>query len=384
MEFEFAVAGRLFFGPGSLQKVGTLAFSLGRRALILTGRKGTRNEQVRALLEAVGVTTAFLGIPGEPSVEMVSQGVEVGRDFCCDVVLGIGGGSVLDAGKAIAALLTNPGTPLDYLEVIGAGKSLVVPSLPYIAIPTTAGTGTEVTRNAVLTSPVHGVKASIRSPWMLPRVALVDPELTYDLPAELTAASGMDALAQVIEPLVSIKAQPLTDALCRQALPRAARSLRRVFLNGKDFSAREDICFLSLCGGIALANAGLGAIHGFAAPLGGMFHAPHGALCACLLPAVVEANIHALHASNSKTDALHRYTEIASLLTGNPEASPFEAIHWLKETRSLLQIPPLRHYGVESRHIPEIVTKAAVTSSMKGNPIPLDPSTMFQILEQVL
>ncbi len=384
MGFEFATAGQILFGSGSFERLGGLASRFGCRALIITGRQGRFDPAIRDRLEAAGVQSSFFSVSGEPTVETVSRGVEAGRGFGADLVASIGGGSVLDAGKAIAALLTNPGEPLDYLEVIGRGKAWSRPSLPYIAVPTTAGTGTEVTRNAVLTSPEHGVKASLRGPWLLPAVALVDPELTYDLPPDITAASGMDALAQVIEPMVSAKAQPLTDALCREALPRAARSLRRVFEDGRDKKAREDICFLSLCGGLALANAGLGAIHGLAAPLGGMFAAPHGALCACLLPGVVRANLSALAGRDPSSTALSRYREIAALLTGSTAAAPEAAVQWLLETRSRLQIPGLARYGMRPEHIPAVVEKAQATSSMKGNPVRLSAEELAAVLEEAL
>jgi alcohol dehydrogenase class IV len=235
-------------------------------------------------------------------------------------VIGLGGGSVLDAAKAIAALMTNGGHPLDYLEVVGRGQALRVPAAAMIAIPTTAGTGTEVTRNAVLGSPEHHVKVSLRSPLMLPRLALVDPELTYDLPPALTASTGLDALTQLLEPFVSHQGNPMTDALCREGLRRAAQALPRVFANGQDRAAREDMALASLFGGLALANAKLGAVHGLAAPIGGMFPAPHGAVCAALLPHVMAINVRALRDRQPDAEALRRYDQAAQLLTGNAAA----------------------------------------------------------------
>ena len=205
-------------------------------------------------------------------------------------------GSALDLAKAVAALLANPGDPLDYAEVIGGGKALSEPSYPCIAIPTTAGTGSEATRNAVLASPENGVKASLRSPTMLPRLAIVDPELSYGLPPRITAETGMDALAQLLEPLVCSGPNPLVDAICREALPRAIESLPRAYRDGSDEDARESMAYASLCGGMALANARLGAVHGFASPLGGAFPIPHGAACAVLLAPVAAANVAALRA----------------------------------------------------------------------------------------
>ena len=232
------------------------------------------------------------------------------------MVIGLGGGSAIDTGKAIAALLTNPGDPLDYLEVIGRGQALQQTPLPYIAIPTTAGTGSEVTRNAVLASHEHHVKVSLRSPLMLPRVAIVDPELTYSLPPAITASTGLDALTQLIEPYTCNSPNPMIDAICREGMQRAARSLKRAYQNGSDAAAREDMSIAALFGGMALANAKLGAVHGFAGPLGGLFPAPHGMICARLLPFVVEANVRALQMREPDSPVLKRYDEVAQLLTG--------------------------------------------------------------------
>ncbi len=237
-----------------------------------------------------------------------------------------GGGSAIDAGKAIAALLGNGGDPLDYLEVVGRGQPLTKPSLPFVAIPTTAGTGSEVTRNAVLASPEHRVKASLRSPLMLPRAALVDPDLLRGLPPHVVAASGLDAFAQLVEPFLSVRANPLVDALCREGLARSARSLRRAFEGDSSEAVRVDLALASLFGGLALANAGLGAVHGFAAPVGGLFDAPHGAACAALLPAVLRVNLEALSRRRPESPALARYREIAAIVTGRPDADAEDAV----------------------------------------------------------
>lgn len=213
--------------------------------------------------------------------------------------------------------MANGGDPLDYAEVIGHGRPLERRSLPLIAIPTTAGTGAEVTRNAVIGSPEHRVKVSLRSPLMLPEVAIVDPELTRDLPPALTASTGLDALTQLIEPLVSCRTNPLTDALCRSGIQRAARSLRRAVEHGEDLVAREDMSLASLFSGLALANAALGAVHGLTGPLGGMFEASHGALCASLLPAVMEANVRALrHRAGTPRPAALQRDRLPSHTTG--------------------------------------------------------------------
>src|SRR4051794_32638010 len=231
--FEFATAARILFGEGTVRQVPAAAAALGRRALLVTGASPDRAFPLQTSLEGAGVSTVLCAVPGEPTVDLIRSAP---RD--CDFVVAFGGGSALDAAKAIAALLTNPGDPLDYLEVIGAGRPLDHPAAPCIAIPTTAGTGSEVTRNAVLASPLHRVKASLRSPSMLPRLAVVDPELTYGLPPALTASTGLDALTQLIEPYVSLRANPMTDQFCAEGLRRAAAALPRVWRNGGDREAR--------------------------------------------------------------------------------------------------------------------------------------------------
>jgi alcohol dehydrogenase class IV len=321
---------------------------------------------------------------GEPTIAIVTRGVAACHQSNADLVLGLGGGSAIDAAKAIAALATNPGDPLDYLEVIGKGQPLTRPPLPFIAIPTTAGTGSEVTRNAVLGSPAHNVKVSLRSPLMPAKVAIVDPELTLDLPPEVTATTGMDALTQCIEAYVSCKATPLTDAFCIDGIRRAAQSLRRVFHQGNDLNARSDMALASLYSGIALAHAGLGAVHGFAGPIGGMFPAPHGAVCAALLPEVMKVNLDALRRREPGSAALPRFTEIAQRITEDPAATADEGVRWLKQLRDDLRIPLLRHWGVKDADIPEILPKARAASSMKGNPLHLEDSELRQILTAAL
>src|SRR2546426_778420 len=282
--FEFATATRIVFGAGALRDVGPIAKDFGHRALIVTGRSAGRASALNRLLGEQGIARWTLAIAGEPKIEDVERGIQLARREGCDLVIGFGGGSAIDAAKAVAALTTNEGDVLDYLEVIGRAEPLTNPPLPVIAVPTTAGTGAEVTRNAVLASPEHRVKVSLRSPLMLPKVALVDPELTHDLPAELTASTGLDALTQLIEPYVSCKANPLTDSICAEGIRRAARSLRRVFDNGADKSAREDMAVVSLFGGLPPPHARLGAVHGFASPIGGVVSAPHRAACAAPFP----------------------------------------------------------------------------------------------------
>ena len=322
-----------------------------------------------------------MSVSDEPVLDTVRAGAMVARDNGCDVVLGLGGGSAIDTAKAVAAMATQPSDVLEYLEVIGRGRPLVAPPLPCVAVPTTAGTGSEVTKNAVLGSREHRVKASLRSPAMLPRVAIVDPELTLSLPRDVTAATGLDALAQLVEPFVSTKRQPLTDALCRAALARIGPAIRTACDRPDDLRAREAMSFASLCSGMALANAGLGAVHGFAGPIGGMFPAPHGAVCAVLLPGVMEANIAAAR-SLGDDDVLGRYTEIARILTNAPSAAPEDGAAWVRALVQDLAIPPLSSFGVTPAVIQELVGTAKNTSSMKGNPLPLSDDTLTAILRQ--
>jgi len=357
---------------------------MGRRPLVVTGRRRTHSERLRDQLANHGIEPFAFQIAGEPSTETAREGARQAHEASCDLVIGLGGGSALDTGKAIAVLLTNEGDPYDYLEVIGKGKRLTKPSVPYIAIPTTAGTGSEVTSNAVLTSPEHHTKVSLRSPLMLPRLALVDPELTYTLPREITASTGLDALTQLIEAYVSIRANPLTDTICRDGIRRVARSLKNAWENANDTVARENMSLASLMGGLALANAGLGAAHAFAGPIGGMFPAPHGAVCACLLPHVIAVNTTALQERLPASESLRRYEEVSRILTGNESARPDDGVAWVKDLCETLQISSLASYGLNSGHIPLLIEKAAMASSTKNNPIRLTSDEMREILARAL
>jgi alcohol dehydrogenase class IV len=382
LPFEFASAGRIVFGRGVADQLGGLVAPSGRRVLLVHGASAARAAPHVDRLRAAGCGVATLAVAGEPTVEQVRAGVAQARAEACEVVVSVGGGSALDAGKAIAMLLGNGGDPLDYLEVVGRGRPIDRPSAPFIAVPTTAGPGAEVTRNAVLRSVSHGVKASLRSPHMLPRVALVDPLLTVDLPPAVTAATGLDALAQLIEPFLSHRVNPLTDALCREGIPRSARSLVRACENGGDLDAREDLALASLFGGLALANAGLGAVHGFAAVLGGRHDAPHGALCAALLPGVLTANRRALAARAPQSPALARFAELGERLCGDP--SPDAAAGWAAGLCARLDVARLSAYGVTREHLPDLITASRAASSMKGNPITLTDDELLEILDGAL
>ncbi|MDX9954915.1 MAG: iron-containing alcohol dehydrogenase [Anaerolineae bacterium] len=382
MRFEFATATRIVFGLGALRELAPLAVELGARPMVVSGKSVERVAPLLSLLSARGLKPVPYVVTGEPTTDDVRQGVALARKNACDLVIGFGGGSPMDTAKAIAALLTNPGELLEYLEVIGQGKPLEVPSAPVIAIPTTAGTGAEVTRNAVLTSPEHGVKVSLRSPHMLPRLALVDPELTYSVPPAITASTGLDAFTQLVEPYVTPAASPLTDGLCLEGIRRAARALQRAYRDGGDTQAREDMAIASLFGGLALANAKLGAVHGFAGVLGGLFPAPHGAVCGRLLPEVTAVNIRALRKRDPNNRALARYEEIARLLLGASGAVAEDVIVWSAALCRDLAIPGLATYGITAADFPHIIAGASRASSMKGNPIALTEAELIEILER--
>ena len=384
MNFEFATATKIIFGAGTLREAGAAAQGFGQRALVVTGRDAKRAGPLLENLRKAGVGAATFSVTGEPELSTVDQGTALAKQERCDFVVALGGGSVIDAAKAIAAMMANDGELLDYLEIIGRGKALTKPSAPFIAIPTTAGTGSEVTRNAVLASPEHKLKVSLRSPLMLAKVALVDPELTYDLPPAIIASTGLDALTQLIEPFVCSRANPMTDGLCVEGIRCAARSLRVAFNDGQNKSAREDMAVASLFGGLALANAGLGAVHGFAGPIGGSFPAPHGAICAALLPHVMAANLVALRQRAPNDAALRRYDDVARLLTGNSGATADDGVKWVYKLVADLRIPQLGGFGVREEHVADLIAKAAHASSMKANPVALTPEELAETLRAAI
>lgn len=383
MTFEFATAGRILFGRGSSRQVPALARGFGRRALVVLGGSGRGGEALTQGLGDAGVRSLVFNVSGEPTTHLVDRATRIARSEGSDLVIALGGGSVIDAGKAVAGLLANPGAALDYLEVVGAGRPLREPGVPVLALPTTAGAGAEATRNAVLGVPEQGVKASLRSPHLLPRLAVVDPELTRSLSPEVTAATGMDALTQLIEPFVSNAANPFTDGVCREGLARVARSLAAAHRDGSDLAAREDMALAALFGGVALANARLGAVHGFAAVLGGTTGRAHGALCARLLPFVMGANIRALEGRGERA-TLGRYTEIARLLTADPEADARDGVSWVHLRCAEMKIPPLREAGLSGADCGRIIPLARRASSMKGNPVALSDEELGEILEAAL
>lgn len=384
MQFEFATANRIIFGNGTSTRIGELAAEHGTRVFLVTGLAENITQRWSSLLGEASLSVMVYPVNGEPTIESIQKGVDTARQFKPEVVIGFGGGSTLDSAKAIASLITSPSQVTDYLEVIGKGISLTRKSIPVIAIPTTAGTGSEVTQNAVIGAPEHGVKVSLRSPFLLPSLAIIDPELSYSMPPDLTASTGLDAITQLIEPFLCNTPNPITDGYCREGISRSARALFRAYKNGQDSEARQDMSLASLLSGMALANARLGAVHGFAGVLGGMLPIPHSIICACLLPIVMEVNLRALNARQPGSDYLYRYQGIARILTNNPNALAVDGVHWIQALCSQLGVQKLGSYGLQRNSFPEIIEKASRTSSMRGNPILLNIEEHREILDRAI
>jgi alcohol dehydrogenase class IV len=381
--FEFATATRIVFGAGRAAGVPAEIAALGvRRVLLATGRSADRSASLAASIAALGMAAVPFRVAGEPTVELAREGTALARAERCDGVVSVGGGSAIDCGKAIAALAVNEGDVLDYLEVLGSGRPLTRAPLPFVAVPTTAGTGSEVTRNAVLGSAGARVKASLRSPLMLPRLAVVDPDFLSGASPSVLAWSGLDALTQLVEPYLSSRANPLADALASEGLRRSARSLRRACLASPDAAAREDLALASLLGGLCLANAGLGAVHGFAGGAGAMFGAPHGAVCAALLVASLDVNLRALRARSPGHASLGRFRDVASWLTGRLDATAEDGVAWIADLCRDLEVPGLGHFGMTAPDVPALVERAKRASSMRGNPVVLSDGELAEIAER--
>lgn len=380
--FEFLTSQRIVFGSGATDQLPDITTQFGARVMLVIGANQARSAAIVKSLEGAHCQIERLQIVQEPTLQHVQDGVNAVRAFGANVVLAIGGGSALDAGKAIAAVATNPGELQEYLEVVGQGKPLQKPGLPCIAVPTTAGTGAEVTKNAVIDVPSHAVKVSLRGPTVLPRVAVVDPSLTLSVPPEVTAATGFDALTQVIEPYLSNRANPMTDALARAGIELAARSLRDAFHHPADIDARTRMALVSLWGGICLTNARLGAVHGLAGPIGGMTHASHGAICAALLGAVMRVNWAVTQRRGDVDATALRFRTVAGLLTENVSATVEDGLDWIDQLTHELEIRPLRQLGVAPNQFGAIAERAARASSMQGNPVALQVEDITAILER--
>lgn len=382
MNFEFATANQIFFGEGAITQVKNLVPGFGTKAFLITGSGSVSLTPLLDVLDDARVSAEIFRVVHEPTITTIRDGLSKAKEAQCDFVIGFGGGSPIDAAKAVAALMTNQGSLLDYLEVIGKGQSITRQPAPMIAIPTSAGTGAEVTRNAVVMSEEDHVKVSMRSPMMIPSVAIVDPELTYGMPPDVTASTGMDALTQVIESFVSKKANPLTDVVAREGILRGARSLFKAFVNGHDTQARADMCLTSLFSGLALANSGLGAVHGFAGPIGGMYAIPHGKVCACLLPAVMKYNVMVINQDDDIDNYRNKYAEIAKIITNEPDADIQDGVIWLADLAKRLEIPGLQALGVPESEFGVIIEKAQASSSMRKNPVKLPDKILWAILAE--
>ena len=383
--FEFATATRILFGRGTITELPSLVARMNKFVLLVTGKDRERSAPILEQLRTKGLVVSTFSVDREPTIDLVIEALQRARQDGVGAVVSVGGGSVIDTGKAVAALLTNFEDLNDYLEVIGRARPLEEPPAPFVAVPTTSGTGAEVTRNAVMTSPEHGVKVSLRSPLMLPSLALVDPNLTCSMPPAITASTGLDALTQVIEPFVSPLANPLADAICREGMRLTARSLLRAYRQGDDMDAREDMALAGLYGGLALANSKLGAAHGFAGTIGGMFpDVSHGFICARMLPQVMEANIRAIKERDPGSGALERFDEIARILTGDPDAKAIDGVIWIQMLCSALEIPPLSGYGLMENEFNKVAGKARRSSSMQGNPIKLSIVELTEILSKAV
>lgn len=388
MNFEFVAPTRILFGRGQFDRLGELSGRIGRRALIVFNGNEAIANSARNRLSAAGLDVQLFRQRGEPTVNDVDSATNSARKGQVDLIIGLGGGSAIDAAKAVAALVANGGSALDYMEVVGKGQKLTKASTPWIAIPTTFGTGAEATKNAVIGAPDRGFKASIRGEQMLARIVLVDPALGQGVSSKVIAQSGMDALCQLIESYTSNGAGPMTDGLAMAGLKRAPSALKRAYLNSQDLDALTDMALAALLSGMALANAGLGAVHGFAAPLGANFPIPHGAACAALLPHVVRANVAALRVASRDHPTLQRYAEIgrvAGAASGEGDADATEfLIQYLFELSRDLHIQPLSAFGVKDTDVDRIVALARKASSMRFNPIVLDDAVLAGVLRDAI
>lgn len=371
-------AAHIAFGRGSAARAVPQVLSFGGRVLLVRGSASAFADTLHRDLEKSGATVLAVRARGEPDLTQLSACIAAGRDHGAEVVVAIGGGSAIDLGKAAAALVPAAHVPLIYLEVVGDGRPLDADPLPFIALPTTAGTGAEVTKNAVISIPDHGRKVSLRDGRMLARLAIVDPALTEDCPRGVTLASGLDAVTQVIEPYLSARANPLTDALCRDAIPRGLQALAAL-MQGEDTQARDELAFVSLIGGIALANAGLGAVHGLAGVIGGRTGAPHGAVCGRLLGPVLRANRAAMQQSGGD---MHRFREVENWIRAALGGADGDAFDLLDAQIDAWGLPLLSALGVSASARAALAAEAQRSSSMAANPLPLAEETLTRIMAE--
>lgn len=387
MNFAFRTAAEIVFGTGESTQAPKRVARLGRRALLVTGKTSIERSGTLSVftdgLDREGVDWVRWRVDREPDTALADEGARLCADGRFDVILAVGGGSVMDAAKAVAALAANEGGALEYIEEVGGGRALSRPVLPIVAVPTTAGSGSEVTRNTVLRIPDLGVKRSIRSDSLLPRVAIVDPALSGAAPAPVAASAGLDALTHLIEAYTSLGAQPTTDALVLPGIRLALQGLRALSATATTTGSHEAMALASVWGGIALANAGLGAVHGLVAPLGGRCSVAHGDACGCLLPATLEVNVRALEARAPESAALARYRAVARLVVSEDEPTPARMAQELGTLRRKLGVKSLGALGVSEKDLPGIVAGSRA-GSMKYNPIELTDEELSEILERSL
>ena len=378
--FSFTTSSKIVFGRGARNQIPELLKPFGSHILIFYSKSVGAVQEIEDLLLLSDYSIEKIVISGEPTDELLEGILQKAREMQIDAIVGIGGGSVLDTGKAISALVTNEGCLTDYLEVVGKGYSLKKPACPYVAVPTTAGTGTEVTKNAVIKVISKNVKVSMRDAPMIPRIALIDPELTFSVPAAVTASTGMDAFIQVLEPYCSQGANRMVDLFCREGIPLVAKFLTRAFRQPEDMEAREKMAWVSLLGGLSLANAKLGAVHGFAGPIGGMFDVAHGTICACLLPQVFRMNAKKILELKDE-EMIGRFQNVAEWVTGMEGTEIQNAVDWFASLNEELSIPHLKDLGIDKKDFQVIIEKSINSSSMKGNPVLLDQNDLQVILE---
>ena len=378
--FELAPMPRLVFGSGTISDLPEYASQLGTRPLLVTGRGSLRRsgrlDEIVNSLEARELQVAiFEGVEPEPTLNLVERGRQMLRENDCDLVIAIGGGSAMDVGKAIAGLANEPGPAAEY----HSGRPLAAEALPIIAAPTTSGTGSEVTPVSVLTDPQRPIKASIHDDKLLPRVAIVDPELTLTLPPRPTADAGLDAFTQALEAYTSIAANFVTDAGALEALRRVGSSLRRAYHRGDDRAARENMSLGSLLAGMALASARLGLVHGLAHPIGLLYHLPHGQACAMLLPHVIRYNMQAAQA---------KYATAARALGISDEADDAAAqrlYEWVSALCEELEVSgSLGEFGATEADFEAIIAAAMKSGSTAHNPRPVTEADLREFLQDIL
>jgi alcohol dehydrogenase class IV len=384
--FSIARLPRILFGEGKIKQLPNQILALGQRALILTGAKSFRAtpawEELQAALKANHITWETFVIQEEPSPEIVDEAVKNYRHAGIEVVVGIGGGSVLDAAKAIAGLLPYGNSVMDHLEGVGKGIEYQGPAMPFIAVPTTAGTGSEATKNAVLSRiGTDGFKKSFRHDTLVPQVALVDPDLLASCPADIIAANGMDAFTQLLESYVSINANPITDALAISGITDFREGFFSVWENTDTAkSGRSQLAYAALLSGINLAQTGLGSVHGLASPLGAFFPMPHGVVCGTLVAEATAININALRERQPDSIALQKYAHIGALLAGSQEDDVLVDI--LRNWTDKLNLSKLRQYGMQIEDIDKVVANR--NSNMKTNPIVLTDAEIAELLQRRL